>query len=114
MKKLQEKNKKFIKELNENGEYDEKEIEEVFNKHKNNIDILDVIKYFMRNKYKLINQRDEYHNHCSDYEKAIDRKSLKIKQQDKEINELQQSIYELGENYRNLKKAYNLLKNIKK
>ena len=61
--------------------------------------MLDVIKYFMRDKYKLIYQRDEYHIRCNDYEKAVDRKSLKIKQQDEELKEL--------------KKAYNLLKNIK-
>ena len=113
MKKLQEKNKSFIKELNECYDYDEKDIEEIFDKHKNNIDMLDVIKYFMRNKYKLIYQRDEYHYNCNDYEKAIDRYSVRIEHKNKEIHELQQSIYELGENYRNLKKAYNLLKNIK-
>lgn len=110
MKELKEKNKDFIRALNENDEYDEKEIEEVFAKYKNNIDVLDIIKYFMRHKYKLISQRDEYDRHCSDYEKIVERKSQKIQQQYEEIQELKEGIYELGENYRNLKKSYNNLK----
>lgn len=113
MKQLQEKNKRFIKELNVNDEYDEKDIEEIFNKYRNDIDMLDVIKYFMRHKYKLIYQRDGYCTCCSDYEKAVERKSLTITRQNEELKELKNSIYELGENYRNLKKAYNLLKNSK-
>lgn len=113
MKQLQEKNKRFIKELNENDEYDEKDIEKIFNKYRNDIDMLDVIKYFMRHKYKLIYQRDEYCICCSDYKKAVERKNLTITCQNEELEELKNSIYELGENYRNLKKAYNLLKNSK-
>lgn len=113
MKKLQEKNKLFIKELNENGEYDEKDIEEIYNKYKNDIDMLDIIKYFIRHEYKLIGKRDEYYTYYNDYKKIVERKHEKIQQQDEELKELKNSIYELGENYRNLKKAYNFLKNIK-